>query len=240
MRMCKTAIGYGNPNGSSAMNAFSCIASPVVQALGEAELERNPESDFVTHYKFVLNRWLDGPAPSAPFYLRVQMQLSHYGRPSSSTPGVVLNDSLGFLSATRPSTSKTPRSPLSQSNALPTGLQNSTDDVKLQGNLKMLVNTSMSVAELCRAALASLDISAQVPGVKYDLFLSSSNNSSASSGNANGANSNASKGGSRDRIYLSKDMTVQDILHLRPMIDPSGLVIVLQPVVDTYGKSHRP
>lgn len=247
MRMCKSAVGHPGPHGASRATGFSCIASPVMQVLGEADLERDPKSDFVTHYKFVLNRWLDGPTPNAPFYLRVQMQLGHSGRPSSGAAGStaaaggVLNDGLGSHPARSPSPGmalassggKTLRSPLAPSSAsLPAGLQGLMDDAKAQGNAKMLVNTSMSVAELCRAALASLEISAQVPGVKYDLFLSSGGAGSATAGPHAGG-----KGaGPRDRIYLSKDMTVQDILHLRPLVDPSGLVIVLQPVVDTYGK----
>jgi hypothetical protein len=192
IRLCKSALP--SPSGTG-------LASPLfMQSLAE-ELTRDKESDFVTHFKFVLNRWLEGPAPTIPFYLRVQMAV-----------GSTMARSLGALSAATGTAEKRPKSPITPKelkSAFPTA-----EDVKLQGTIKMLVNTSMSVAELSRAALSALDV-APVPGIKYELFFASK------------------PAQTRDRIYLTKEMAVHDILHLRPLVDPSGLLLVLQPVVDS-------
>lgn len=211
-RLCRSALATPLTPGLSAnsSNAFSCLASPVVQALSDCDLARSRETDFVTHYKFVLNRWLEGPAPTTPFYMRVQMIFGNTSR------------SLGIIPDGRKSrqTPKSPKSPLAtvESKAMLIPI----DDAKYQGNVKMLVNTSMSVAELCRTAQIALDIAHQVPGIRYELYLA------------------AKPSQTRDRIFLSRDMVVHDILHLRPMVDPSGLVIVLQPVVDSKGgRDHK-
>ena len=173
------------------------LASPLVQ-LSVGELQRDCDSDFVTHYKFVLNRWLEGPGPTTPFYVKVQI--------SNGSGGGGLSSATADSAPRRP---KSPRSPMSTRSQSLTP----TDDVRATGGIKMLVNTSMTVAELTRAALVSLDIAA-VPGIRYELYLANR------------------PGVARDHVYLTRDMVVSDMLHLRPMVDPSGLCLVLQPAVD--------
>lgn len=200
--------------------SFSCLASPVVQALAELDLARDRTSDFVTHYKFVLNRWLESPAPTTPFYLKVQLMISsNTSRSNNGVPGI-----LPAGAAT-----KRPKSPLSGPLPASAGVGGTAsaalalppmqDEAKVQSGTKMLVNTSMTVAELTRAALSTLDISSHTPGITYDLYLA------------------CRMADIRDRIYLTKEMVVADILHLRPMIDPSGLTLVLQPIVDSKSRS---
>jgi hypothetical protein len=163
------------------------------------ELVRSRESDFVTHYKFVLNRWLEGPGPTIPFYTSVQM-------------GGVGNGSFSILTDAQ----RRPKSPRSPMSPRPQLLVQQQDDVSVQGNVKMLVNTSMSVVELMRAAIVALDVSA-VPGIRYELYLANRLNPTT------------------NHIYLTKDMIVADMLHLRPTLDPSGLNLILQAVVDSHG-----
>ena len=202
--------------------SFSCIASPVVQALSELDLTRDRASDFITHYKFVLNRWLESPAPMTPFYLQVQLAVSSVtSRSNSAFSGLVPSKASNASTVI-------PKSPLANQVATSAGpnsslpstiLLNMQDDGQFQSGAKMLVNTSMTVAELTRAALAALDVPLHTPGITYDLYLA------------------CRPADIRDRIYLTREMVVADILHLRPMIDPSGLTLVLQSIADSKRRS---
>lgn len=208
-------LAYGGGGGKSYLNTpttpglrsagFSCLASPVIQLAhaSEAELPRDRASDFVTHYKFVLNRFLDGPAGTTPFYIKAQIMMP--GSMSRAGAGAysIEEDSGNGNGSTRSSTSRASPGP-------------TTGTVRIEGGVvKMLINTSMSVGELLRAALLALDVAPNVPGLKYEIYLA------------------CKPDNLRDRIFLTRDMIVHDILHLKPMVDPSGLTLVLQPVIDS-------
>lgn len=189
---------------------FSCLASPVIQLAhaSESDLPRDRASDFVTHYKFVLNRFLDGPAGTTPFYIKVQIMM----------PGSMPRAGVGAYSVEEETVPGKVRSPMPRaaSSGLSTGMGASAGTARIEGSVaKMLINTSMSVGELLRAALLALDVAPNVPGLKYEIYLA------------------CKPDNLRDRIFLTRDMVVHDILHLKPMVDPSGLTLVLQPVVDS-------
>lgn len=185
---------------------FSCLASPVIQLAhaSEADLPRDRGSDFVTHYKFVLNRFLDGPAGTTPFYIKVQIMM----------PGSMSRAGLGAYSVEEDPVPGNARSPMPTRTS--SGLSVGAGTARIDGSVaKMLINTSMSVGELLRAALLALDVAPNVPGLKYEIYLA------------------CKPDNLRDRIFLTRDMVVHDILHLKPMVDPSGLTLVLQPVLDS-------
>lgn len=204
-RMLRQCKNLAMPSPTSSIISFGSISSlPRVQFLFE-NISRDSKSDFITHYKFVLNRWLDGPAPATPFYMKVQMV---WGSQSRLMAGVV------------PETVKKSKKAQAASRRLPMDPEMGvmlcpSHEVKLNGNTKMLVNTTMSVPELTRAAIIALEVTQRVPGIKYELYLASRPSSV------------------RDRIYLTKEMSLHDVLQLRPVIDPSGLILVLQPTIDS-------
>ena len=197
----KKSMSYAATPKSQAIrsSSFSCLASPVVHLASSGNLQRDKRSDFVTHFKFVLNRMLSSSSIT-PFYMKALM-----------LNGTIQRALLGGIT--------TPNSPIlttgvgsskSQSNMKNNELNN--DEFKNGEVTKVQVNTSMTVSDLLKTVLASFNITQRKPDIKYELFLT------------------RKPSDLHGRIYLSKDLTVLDVLSLKPAIDPSSLILLVQKI----------